>query len=92
MATTAPVSPSILDEKLKKSGPGKIGVAAFGVMLVGGLLYITTKLSHDLSAVHQASIFPYFLLGLALLIALGFEFVKGFHDTANAVANVINTQ
>ncbi|MSE24877.1 inorganic phosphate transporter, partial [Lactobacillus curvatus] len=24
-------------------------------------------------------------LGLALLIALGFEFVNGFHDTANAV-------
>ena len=32
------------------------------------------------------------LLGLALLIALGFEFVNGFHDTANAVATVIYTQ
>jgi len=31
-----------------------------------------------------------FLLG-ALLIALGFEFVNGFHDTANAVATVIYT-
>jgi PiT family inorganic phosphate transporter len=31
------------------------------------------------------------LLGLALLIALGFEFVNGFHDTANAVARVIYT-
>ena len=31
------------------------------------------------------------LLGLALLIALGFEFVNGFHDTANAVATVIYT-
>ena len=91
MATTAPVSPSILDEKLKKSSPGKIGVAAFGVMLIGGLIYITTKLSHDLSSVHQASVFPYVLLGLALLIALGFEFVNGFHDTANAVATVIYT-
>ncbi|MCY0725663.1 inorganic phosphate transporter, partial [Klebsiella pneumoniae] len=30
-------------------------------------------------------------LGLALLIALGFEFVNGFHDTANAVATVIYT-
>src|SRR5204863_6783217 len=27
----------------------------------------------------------------ALLIALGFEFVNGFHDTANAVATVIYT-
>ena len=91
MATTAPVSPSILDEKLKKGSPGKIGAAAFGVMLIGGLFYIITKLSQDLSSVHQASIFPYVLLGLALLIALGFEFVNGFHDTANAVATVIYT-
>jgi inorganic phosphate transporter, PiT family len=34
---------------------------------------------------------PYILLGFALLIALGFEFVNGFHDTANAVATVIYT-
>ena len=34
---------------------------------------------------------PTALLGLALLIALGFEFVNGFHDTANAVATVIYT-
>jgi len=26
-----------------------------------------------------------------LLVALGFEFVNGFHDTANAVATVIYT-
>ena len=31
------------------------------------------------------------LLVVALLIALGFEFVNGFHDTANAVATVIYT-
>ena len=31
------------------------------------------------------------LLGVALLVALGFEFVNGFHDTANAVATVIYT-
>ena len=31
------------------------------------------------------------LLGIALLIALAFEFVNGFHDTANAVATVIYT-
>ena len=28
---------------------------------------------------------------LALLMAFGFEFVNGFHDTANAVATVIYT-
>lgn len=33
-----------------------------------------------------------FLLILCLLIALGFEVVNGFHDTANAVATVIYTR
>ena len=32
------------------------------------------------------------LLVVALLIAAGFEFVNGFHDTANAVATVIYTR
>ena len=32
------------------------------------------------------------LLAVALLLALGFEFVNGFHDTANAVATVIYTR
>ncbi len=32
------------------------------------------------------------LLVLSLLIAFGFEFVNGFHDTANAVATVIYTR
>ncbi len=83
--------PSILEEKLKKSSPGKAGMMVFGVMLIGGLGYIAWQLAGDLSVVHNATIFPYLLLGLALLIALGFEFVNGFHDTANAVATVIYT-
>jgi inorganic phosphate transporter, PiT family len=33
-----------------------------------------------------------FFLLLALALSLGFEFVNGFHDTANAVATVIYTQ
>src|SRR5580698_2917690 len=82
---------SLLDEKLKKSSPGKIGIIVFAVMLIGGLIYIGTKLSADLSVVHSASVFPFILLGIALFIALGFEFVNGFHDTANAVATCIYT-
>jgi len=82
---------SMLDEKLKKSSPGKIGMIIFGAMLLGGAVYIGTRLSKDLSVVHNASVFPFVLLGLALFIALGFEFVNGFHDTANAVATVIYT-
>lgn len=31
-------------------------------------------------------------LAVALIIALGFEFINGFHDTANAVATVIYTR
>ncbi len=91
---TAPIATStgsLLDEKLKKSSPGKIGGIVFGIMLVAGVAYIWTKLAKDLSIVHNASVFPFVLLGLALFIALGFEFVNGFHDTANAVATCIYT-
>jgi PiT family inorganic phosphate transporter len=92
MATPVINSPgSLLDQKLKKSSPGKIGGIVFGVMLLGGLIYIGVKLAKDLSILHTASVFPFVLLGIALFIALGFEFVNGFHDTANAVATVIYT-
>src|ERR1700744_6560278 len=92
MATPV-ISPpgALLDEKLKKSSPGKIGGIIFAVMLVVGLIYIGRKLADDLSLVHSASVFPFVLLGVALFIALGFEFVNGFHDTANAVATCIYT-
>ena len=37
---------------------------------------------------------PHWLIigAVALLIALSFEFINGFHDTANAVATVISTR
>ena len=65
----------------------------FLVMLLGGLAYMFYSLLRD---VHDAggpvlATGAFVLLGLALLIALGFEFVNGFHDTANAVATVIYT-
>ncbi len=84
-------SHSILDSKLKKSSPGKIGAGIFVLMLVVGIAYIAIKLTGDLQVVHPTSAGPFVLLGVALLIALGFEFVNGFHDTANAVATVIYT-
>ena len=68
-----------------------IGMAVFGVALVVGLVYTVISLAHDLQAERGTSVFPYLLLGVALLVALGFEFVNGFHDTANAVATVIYT-
>jgi inorganic phosphate transporter, PiT family len=79
-----------LDAKLTK-GPGKLGILIFGAVLLVGVLYSAINLVSDLSGFHSASILPYLLLGLALLVALGFEFVNGFHDTANAVATVIYT-
>ena len=85
-----PVAVPALHEKMSK-GPGKIGVLIFGVVLIIGVVYAGSQLISDLSTVHSTSIFPYLLLGLALLVALGFEFVNGFHDTANAVATVIYT-
>ena len=82
---------SVLDQKMSNNPAGRWGVIIFGILLIGGLAYIATRLTKDLSVVHNATVFPYFLLGLALIIALGFEFVNGFHDTANAVATVIYT-
>src|SRR5271167_2164348 len=83
-------SQTLLNQKLSRS-PGKLGMLIFGVVLVIGVAYAGSSLLHDLSFVHNESILPYLLLGIALLVALGFEFVNGFHDTANAVATVIYT-
>src|SRR5580693_7337171 len=82
---------SALDSKMTVSAPAKIGMAIFGVALVIGLVYAGTHLLRDLADVHPSSALPFILLGIALLTALGFEFVNGFHDTANAVATVIYT-
>ena len=81
---------SLLERKMRKS-PSRAGILAFLVALAGGLAYITFHVARDLDSVTITSAWPYLLLALALLIALGFEFVNGFHDTANAVATVIYT-
>ena len=85
-----PAGKSLLDRKMKKSS-GRAGIVAFLLALTGGLAYIAFHVAKDLDNVAITSIWPYMLLALALLIALGFEFVNGFHDTANAVATVIYT-
>ena len=65
-----------------------LGLLVFGLVFAGHSLF--SEISHsDESSITTA--LPYILLGVALLIALGFEFVNGFHDTANAVATVIYT-
>jgi inorganic phosphate transporter, PiT family len=64
----------------------------FGVM-AAGLLFVAYSIYVDIDATgaRVTAWLPYLLLLVALLIALGFEFVNGFHDTANAVATVIYT-
>jgi PiT family inorganic phosphate transporter len=92
MATTLPkmTAPPFPAEKPKRT-PAQWGIIAAGVMFVIGITYVGTRIASDLAGVHNSSVWPFLLLGLALTIALGFEFVNGFHDTANAVATVIYT-
>jgi len=73
--------------------PGRITTVIFLGMLVIGLAVATYSLVNDITDAGGKSItwLPYILLCVALLVALGFEFVNGFHDTANAVATVIYT-
>ena len=65
----------------------------FLAVMALGLFFAAYNIYRDISAAGATvtSILPFLLLGVALLIALGFEFVNGFHDTANAVATVIYT-
>jgi inorganic phosphate transporter, PiT family len=60
-------------------------------LLAAGAVYTGVQLYNDLSSAPVMSAAPYILLGVALLIALGFEMCNGFHDTSNAVATVIYT-
>ncbi|MDR3751716.1 MAG: inorganic phosphate transporter [Terracidiphilus sp.] len=90
MVEELPVSAKQLDHKMKKA-PSRSSVLIFLCALLGSLGYICFHLAKDLDSVTVTSVWPYLLLGLALFIALSFEFVNGFHDTANAVATVIYT-
>ena len=63
----------------------------FILLIAFVLFYIGRSLIQDLSGIQATPVFTYVLLGVALLVALSFEFVNGFHDAANAVATVIYT-
>jgi inorganic phosphate transporter, PiT family len=69
------------------------GILYMGVV-AASLLFVAYSIHSDIDATgtRVTSYLPYLLLFVALLIALGFEFVNGFHDTANAVATVIYTR
>jgi PiT family inorganic phosphate transporter len=72
-------------------GP-RAAVVFFGVLALA-LFFVAYSIYDDIhdSGTRATAVLPFVLLGVALLVALGFEFVNGFHDTANAVATVIYT-
>ncbi|MEP6495833.1 MAG: inorganic phosphate transporter [bacterium] len=88
MATAS--APSLVNEKIAR-GPSRLGMLSFVVVLASGIVFVMWRLVSDLATVQTGSWLPYLGLAGALLIALAFEFVNGFHDTANAVATVIYT-
>jgi len=90
MATTTSTPPLGIHEKLNRA-PSRIGILIFGGVMILGLVFIGASIARDLGNISLGSAWPYVLLGVALLVALAFEFVNGFHDTANAVATVIYT-
>jgi len=69
------------------------GIIYMGI-IAAALLFVAYSIWVDVDATgtQVKSIAPFLMLFVALLIALGFEFVNGFHDTANAVATVIYTR
>ena len=75
--------------------PKKLRLSAnllFLIPICLGLSYVGWSVHQDAAAMGEPlAIGAFLFLGLALLIAFGFEFVNGFHDTANAVATVIYT-
>src|SRR6478672_11735107 len=66
----------------------------FGGIVAAVLLFVAYSIYSDMdeTGTRVSNYAPFLLLFVALLIALGFEFVNGFHDTANAVATVIYTR
>jgi PiT family inorganic phosphate transporter len=76
------------------SGFHPLSVVLFMGVVAAALLYVAFSIYSDVESTHTqvATLAPFILLFVALLIALAFEFVNGFHDTANAVATVIYTR
>ena len=85
--TQFPISPVLRETH------GFKGRLAFFLLLAGALVFTFGALAHDVraSGTQLEAGWPVAVLVVALLIALGFEFINGFHDTANAVATVIYT-
>ena len=71
--------------------PPIAGRLALMAVLLAGLAFTAMNITSDINhAGEPLGVLP--CRALTLVIAPGFEFVNGFHDTANAVATVIYTQ
>jgi inorganic phosphate transporter, PiT family len=62
--------------------PNFVAVLLFMALPASGVLFANYSLETDIvaSGMPVKTWLPFLLLGVALLIALGFEFVNGFHD------------
>src|SRR6476620_93893 len=91
MVDSGPVQPASRPNLDKGFNP--LTMILFLGVLAAGLLFVAYSIYDDVGATgtRVTTFLPFLLLFVALLIALGFEFVNGFHDTANAVATVIYT-
>ena len=83
---TAAQAPASSTKPQLDKKPGLLTIVIFFAVLGSGLLFTAYSLMHDMNELGTVvtTWTPFLLLGVALLIALGFEFVNGFHDTANA--------
>ena len=91
IAAPMPMQASSKPDLNAKSGPATAII--FILLFATGLLFTAYSIYTDIkdTGAPVSTYLPLVLLGVALFIALGFEFVNGFHDTANAVATVIYT-
>lgn len=87
-------SPGLSSSTSFAAKPSRRPRLLFVLLLILGTLFAGSQLAADIqqSGLSVGGTLPLALLAIALLAALGFEFVNGFHDTANAVATVIYTR
>jgi inorganic phosphate transporter, PiT family len=91
LTSPPPAAPAVAKPNLDQK-PHISVTAVFILFLISGIGYAAYGVVTDTSNVGETlALGAMVLLGVALMIALGFEFVNGFHDTANAVATVIYT-
>jgi PiT family inorganic phosphate transporter len=94
IAEAATSAPESAPSRVKLDQPVSVrATLLFLAIIASALFFMAYSIYADISDAGGGpkTIVPFLLLGVAMLIALGFEFVNGFHDTANAVATVIYT-